>query len=83
MANDQRVKKVCDTLTKNNFDITLVGRQLQQSLNINRPYSTVRFKLIFNKGALFYMEYNLSLFFFSFMQDEKITLDEDEKSRGF
>ena len=64
MANDQRVKKVCETLTKNNFDITLVGRQLQHSLNINRPYSTIRFKLIFNKGALFYMEYNLRLFFF-------------------
>ena len=55
---------MCDTLTKNNLDITLVGRQLQHSLNINRPYSTVRFKLIFNKGALFYMEYNLRLFFF-------------------
>ena len=55
---------MCDTLTKNNLDITLVGRQLQHSLNINRSYSTVRFKLIFNKGALFYMEYNLRLFFF-------------------
>jgi hypothetical protein len=64
LANDQRVKKVCETLTKNNFTITLVGRQLQHSLNINRPYKTVRFKLIFNKGALFYMEYNLRLFFF-------------------
>jgi len=64
LANDQRVKKVCDTLTKNNFNITLVGRQLQHSLNINRPYKTVRFKLIFNKGALFYMEYNIRLFFF-------------------
>ena len=64
MANDQRVKKVCDTLTKNNFDITLVGRQFQHSSNINRSYSLVRFKLIFNKGALFYMEYNLRLFFF-------------------
>lgn len=55
---------MCETLTKNNFNITLVGRQLQHSLNINRPYKTVRFKLIFNKGALFYMEYNLRLFFF-------------------
>lgn len=42
----------------------MVGRDLQHSLNINRSYSTVRFKLIFNKGALFYMEYNLRLFFF-------------------
>ena len=55
---------MCETLTKNNFNITLVGRDLQHSLNINRSYSTVRFKLIFNKGALFYMEYNLRLFFF-------------------
>ena len=55
---------MCETLTKNNFNITLVGRKLQHSLNINRSYSTIRFKLIFNKGALFYMEYNLRLFFF-------------------
>ena len=64
MANDQRVKKVCDTLFQNNFNITLVGRQLERSVNINRPYSVVRFKLFFNKGVLFYMEYNLRLFFF-------------------
>ena len=64
MANDQRVRKVCDTLTQNNFNITLVGRVLQHSENINRSYPTVRFKLFFNKGALFYMEYNLRLFFF-------------------
>lgn len=74
LASDQRVKKVCDTLTKNNFNITLVGRQLQHSLNINRPYKTVRFKLIFNKGALFYMEYNLRLFFFFYAEDLIFTI---------
>ena len=55
---------MCDSLLKNNFNITLIGRLLDDSRPIDRAYKTKRFNLIFNKGVLFYAEYNLRLFFF-------------------
>ena len=54
---------MCDTLVKCNFNVTLIGRELNNSRPIERPYSTKRLRLFFNKGFLFYFEYNLRLFF--------------------
>lgn len=62
LSTDQRVKKVCHSLQKLGYDILLVGRQLPDSIKLSRPYTCKRMKLIFNKGALFYTEYNLRLF---------------------
>ena len=62
LSTDQRVKKVCESLTKLNMDILLVVRLLPYSKNLERPYACKRIKLIFNRGALFYAEYNLRLF---------------------
>ena len=62
LSTDQRVKKVCGTLNAKNYDILLVGRKRPASLKLNRPYRTKRMKLIFNKGALFYAEFNIRLF---------------------
>jgi len=42
----------------------LVGRKLRSSVAIERDYPITRFRLFFTKGALFYAEYNLRLFFF-------------------
>jgi len=63
LTTDQRVRKVCETLTGLDYDILLIGRILPDSANLNRPYACKRMKLFFNKGALFYAEYNLRLFF--------------------
>jgi len=64
LTTDARVAKICDTLIELNFEVILVGRKLPNSQKLNRKYKTKRFNLLFNKGALFYANYNLRLFFF-------------------
>ncbi len=62
LVTDQRVYKTCKTLSNNGFDILLIGRKLDDNQPLNRNYSTFRFKLLFNKGFLFYAEFNIRLF---------------------
>ena len=62
LSTDQRVKKVCESLLKLDLEILLIGRNLPDSRSIKRPYKYIRMNLLFNKGALFYAEYNLRLF---------------------
>ena len=64
LATDQRVYRTCSLLIEMGFSITLIGRKLPNSLPINRPYKTKRFKFIINKGPLFYLAYNIRLFFY-------------------
>lgn len=63
LVTDQRVYKVSKTLQELGFDILLIGRKLPNSLPLKRPYKTHRIRLFFNKGFLFYAEYNFRLFF--------------------
>jgi glycosyltransferase involved in cell wall biosynthesis len=64
LSTDQRVRKMCHSLQKRGYDICLVGRKLNNSLPIDRPYQVKRFQLWFNKGGLFYANLNISLFFY-------------------
>lgn len=77
ISTDQRVQKVCNTLVNNDFEIYLIGRRLPDSLALNLPYKTFRFKLIFNKGFLFYAEYNARLFFKLLFLKKEILLAND------
>jgi glycosyltransferase involved in cell wall biosynthesis len=74
---DQRVKKVCQTLFDEGYDILLIGRRLKGSLNIDRPYTVHRFRLFFNKKFLFYFEFNIRLFFKLLFTKKDILLSND------
>lgn len=64
LVTDQRVHRVCCSLLKLNHEVLLVGRVQKNSLPISRKYNTKRFNLWFNKGFLFYANYNVRLFWF-------------------
>ncbi len=78
LVRDNRVHKVALSLLNKGFDILIVGRKLKNSLSITgRKYKTKRFRLFFNKSALFYAEYNLRLFLFLLFCRADIFLSND------
>lgn len=62
LTTDQRIKKICNSLLDLNFEIVLIGRKLPDSLPLSRKYKTIRMRLLFKKGFLFYAEYSIRLF---------------------
>jgi glycosyltransferase involved in cell wall biosynthesis len=65
LVTDNRVHKVCSTLSTMGFDVLLAGRIIPSGLPLHqRKYRTVRFRLPFYKGPLFYATYNIRLFLF-------------------
>lgn len=69
LTYDQRMQRICSTLHAEGYEVVLVGRQLQSSKQIdNQVFITHRFRLLFNKGKLFYIEYNTRLFLWLLVQ---------------
>jgi glycosyltransferase involved in cell wall biosynthesis len=64
LVTDNRVHKVAVSLQKMGFEPVLIGRLLPESHVVERDYQTYRMKLLFRKGPMFYLEYNLRLFFY-------------------
>ena len=65
LAYDQRMQRICDTLSKNGYSVTLIGRRLPSSIQTEKElYHQIRIYCWFKKGKLFYIEYNIRLFFF-------------------
>ncbi len=77
LATDQRVHKICTTLLHQNFEVLLIGRKFKNSKPLNRAYKTYRMRLLFNKGFLFYAEYNMRLFLKLIVLKKKVLLAND------
>ncbi len=56
--------RICSTLFEHGYDVLLIGRKKPTSLPLNFDFKTDRLKCFFQKGKLFYIEYNIRLFFY-------------------
>ncbi len=66
---DQRMIRICSVLSENGHEVCLVGRKLSGSKPIiPREYKQIRLLCFFEKGKLFYIEYNIRLFIFLLFQ---------------
>ncbi|HBE43470.1 MAG TPA: glycosyltransferase [Bacteroidales bacterium] len=64
ICHDQRVQKITEVVGELGCDITIIGRKSGICCeNDNVPFRTVRFRMIFHKGFLFYKFFNIRLFF--------------------
>lgn len=78
LYTDQRVHKVCTFLLNQGYNVLLVGRLRKSSIPLlQRDYKTKRMRLLFDKGALFYAEYNFRLFLLLLFRRANILLSND------
>jgi glycosyltransferase involved in cell wall biosynthesis len=65
MVTDQRVNRMASTLKEAGHRVLVIARALKTSAELTpKRYRTVRFRLWFEKGPLFYIAFNLRLFWF-------------------
>jgi glycosyltransferase involved in cell wall biosynthesis len=78
LVTDQRVHKVCQFLFQEGFLVTLIGRELENSLPLQkRDYKTIRFKLKHTKGPKFYASFNFKLFRFLLFKKINVLVSND------
>ncbi len=65
LSTDQRMQRICSSLSKAGYQVKLVGRRLPESWPLESGnYRQKRLKCWFRKGFLFYAEFNIRLFFY-------------------
>ncbi len=69
LYTDQRVLKVCHSLTEAGYSVLLVGRCYNDSPVLPElPFATKRLALFFRRGVFFYAEWHVRLFLFLLFQ---------------
>ena len=62
---DQRMIRICSTLQNAGYEVVLVGRKRSKSTKlIPKVFQQKRLNCYFEKGKLFYLEFNIRLFFY-------------------
>ena len=65
LTYDQRMARVCGSLAAAGYNVVLVGRKMPGSRPLKDTfYKQQRLHCWFQKGKMFYIEYNIRLFFF-------------------
>ena len=65
LSYDQRMIRICTSLTNNGYNCILVGRKKRNSPVLkSTDYQQKRLNLFFEKGKLFYLEYNIRLLYY-------------------
>lgn len=66
---DQRMIRICSSLAQDGHEVLLVGRRLSRSLPLRaQSFRQKRLTCWFTTGKLFYLEFNIRLFFFLLLQ---------------
>ena len=66
---DQRMIRICNTLSESGYGIKIVGREFNNSAQLEKKkYQQKRLRIFFKKGFGFYFEYNLRLFCYLLFQ---------------
>ncbi len=78
LVTDQRVHRTTTALLEAGYAVTLVGRMRKSSLAFSmHGVEAVRMNLFFEKGVLFYAEYNMRLFFFLLSHRSELLFSND------
>ncbi|MDQ6813377.1 MAG: glycosyltransferase [Bacteroidota bacterium] len=65
LSYDQRMHRICNSLSNAGYHVTLIGRGLANSLPITiKKFKQKRLRCFFTKGKLMYLEFNLRLFIY-------------------
>ncbi len=85
LSFDQRMQRICTSLSKFGYEVELVGRKRKHSKQLDAfPFKQKRIKCWRNKGFLFYAEFNIRLFFYLLFTSYDIvcSVDLDTLSAG-
>lgn len=79
LNQDQRMHRICNTMREQGFHVTLIGRKKSGSEDLyKQKFEQHRLELFFSNGFLFYLEYQIRLFFYlMFAKSPKVIVSVD------
>ena len=73
VVTDQRVIRHCHCLINQGFNVHVIARKTASSLDLpDVPFRVTRFSMVFQKGPLFYLFFNLRLLGFLMIQPKSV-----------